>query len=62
MRIASSSKGNRQFSIDLLQIGNGVNDFITLNDLCVLVKIVEELTEKVYPDISNVSTKAQLPF
>ena len=33
MRIVSSSKDNRQFSIDLLQIGNGVNDFITLNNL-----------------------------
>ena len=30
IRIVSSSKDNRQFSIDLLQIGNGVNDFITL--------------------------------
>ena len=39
MRIVSSSKDNRQFSIDLLQIGNGVNDFITLNNLCVLVKM-----------------------
>ena len=39
MRIVSSRKDNRQFSIDLLQIGNGVNDFITLNDLCVLVKM-----------------------
>ena len=47
-RIVSSSKDNRQFSIDLLQIGNGVNDFIPLNNLCVLVKNVEELTEKVY--------------
>ena len=53
MRIVSS----RQFSIDLLQIGNGVNDFITLNNPCVLVKNEEELTEKVYPDISNISTK-----
>ena len=51
MRIVSSSKGNRQFSIDLLQIVNGVNDFITLNNLCILVKNVEELTEKVNPDI-----------
>ena len=39
----------------MLQIGNGVYDFIALN---VLVKNVEELTEKVYPDISNISTKA----
>ena len=58
MRIVSSRKDNRQFSIDLLQIGNGVNNFIALNNLCVLVKNVEELTEKVYPDItsSNIST------
>ena len=34
MRIVSSSNDNMQFSIDLLQIGNGVNDFITLNNLC----------------------------
>ena len=54
IRIVSSSKDNRQFSIDLLQIGNGVNDFTTLNNLCVLVKNVEELTEKVYPDIRNI--------
>ena len=53
----SSSKDNRHFSTDLLQIGNGVNDFITLNNLYVLVKSVEELTEKIYPDISNISTK-----
>ena len=52
MRIVSSSKDNRQFSIDLLQIGNGVNYFITLNNLCVLVKNAEELIEEVYPDIS----------
>ena len=57
MRIVSSSKDNRQFSIDLLQIGNGVNDFITLNNLCVLEKNVEELTEKAYPNNSNISTK-----
>ena len=57
MRIVSSSKDNRQFSIDLLLIGNGVNAFITLNNLCILVKNVEELTEKVNPDISNISTK-----
>jgi len=57
IRIVLSSKDNRQFSIDLLKIGNGVNDFITLSNLCVLVKNVEELTEKVYPDISNTSTK-----
>ena len=57
MRIVSSSKDNRQFSIHLLQIDNGVNDFITLNNPCVLVKSVEELTEMVYPDISNISTK-----
>ena len=57
MRIVSSSKDNRNFSTDLLQIGNGVNNFITLNNLCVLVKNVEELTEKVYRDISNISTK-----
>ena len=57
MRIVSSSKDNRQFSIDLLQIGNGVNNFIALNNLCVLIKNVEELTEKVYLDISNISTK-----
>ena len=56
MRIILSCKDNRQFSIDLLQIGNGVNDFITLNNLCVLVKNVEELSEKVYHDISNIST------
>ena len=56
-RIVSSSKDNRHFSTDLLQIGNGVNDFITLNNLCVLVKNVKELTEKIYPDISNISTK-----
>ena len=41
MRILSSTKDNKQFSIDLLQIGNGefhaVNDFITLNNLCALV-------------------------
>ena len=49
MRIVSSRKDNRQFSIGLLQIGNVVNDFITLNNLCVLVKNVEELAEKVYP-------------
>ena len=55
MRIVSSCKDNRQFSIDLLQIG--VNYFITLNNLCVLVKNVEEFTEKVCPDISNISTK-----
>ena len=58
MRIVSSSKKNKQFSIDLLQIGNcefqAVIDFITL---CVLVKAVEELTEQVYPDITNISTK-----
>ena len=48
IRIVSSSKDNRQFSIDLLLIGNGVNAFITLNNLCVLVKNVEELIEKVY--------------
>jgi PIF1 helicase. len=61
MRIVSSSKDNRKFSIDLLQIGNGefqaVDDFITPNYLCVLVKNVEELTEKVYPDITNISIK-----
>ena len=28
MRIVSTSKNNRQFSTDLLQIGNGVNDRI----------------------------------
>ena len=57
IRIVSSSKDNRQFSIDLLLIGNGVNAFITLNNLCVLVKNVEKLTEKENPDISNISTK-----
>ena len=57
MRIVSSSKDNKQFSIDLLHIGNGVNDFITLDNLCALVKNVEELTEKVYPDITNISSK-----
>jgi hypothetical protein len=31
--------------------------FITLNNLCVLVKNLEELTEIIYPDISNISTK-----
>ena len=55
MGIVSSSKDNRQFSTDSLQIGNGVNDFIILN--MVLVKNMEELTEKVYFDISNISTK-----
>ena len=30
---------------------------ITLNNLCVLVKSVDELTENIYPDISNISTK-----
>ena len=49
MRIVSFLKDNRQFSTDLLQICNGVNDFITLNNLCILVKNVEELTEKVNP-------------
>ena len=44
MRTLSSIKGNRQFSIDY-----GVNDFITLNNRCVLVKNVEELTEKYIP-------------
>ena len=38
MRIVSSNQDNRQFFIDLLQIGNGVNEFITLNNLCVLIK------------------------
>ena len=57
MRTVSSSQDNRQFSIDLLLIDNGVNGFITLNNLCVLVKNVEELTENIYPDISNISTK-----
>ena len=33
IRIVSSSKDNRQFSIDLLQIGNGVNYFIALNNV-----------------------------
>ena len=47
MKIVSSRKDKRQFSIDLFQIGNGVNHCITLNNLCVLVKNVEELTEKV---------------
>ena len=56
MRIVSSSKDNSHFSTDLLQIGKGVNDFITLNNICVLVKNVEEMTEKVYPDIRNIST------
>jgi PIF1 helicase. len=32
MRIVLSSKDNRPFSIDLIQIGNGENDFITLNN------------------------------
>ena len=58
MRIVSSRKDNRQFSIDLLQRGNGevqaLNEFNTLNNLCVLVKNVEELAKKVYPDISNI--------
>jgi PIF1 helicase. len=45
MRIVSSRKDNRQFSIDLLQIGNGVNDFITLPNRCVLAKNEEELTD-----------------
>ena len=40
MRIVSSCKDNRQFCIDLLQIGNAVNYFVTLNNLCVLVKNV----------------------
>ena len=31
--------------------------YINLNTLFVLVKNVEELTEKVYPDISYISTK-----
>ena len=35
IRNVSSSKDNRQFSIDLLLIGNGVNAFITLINLCV---------------------------
>ena len=39
------------------QIGNGVNYFITLNNLCVLAKNVKKLIEKVYPDISNIATK-----
>ena len=38
-------------------MGNGVNAFITLNNLSILVKNLEELTEKLYPDISNISTK-----
>ena len=33
MKIVLSSKDNRQFSTDLLLIGNGVNSFITLNNL-----------------------------
>ena len=41
IKIVSSSKGNREFSIDLLQIGNGANYFITLNNPCDLVKNVE---------------------
>ena len=49
MRIVSSSKENRHFFTDLLQKGNSVNNFITLNNLCVLLKNWEELTEKVYP-------------
>ena len=56
MRIVQSSKDNRQFSKDLFQNGSGVNDFITLNNLCALMKNEEELTEKVYLDISNIST------
>ena len=48
---------DRMDHIDLLQISNSVNDFITLNNLCFLVKNGEELTEKVYPDISDISTK-----
>ena len=32
------------------------NDFITLNNLCVSVINVAELIEKVYPDITNMST------
>ena len=55
MRIVSSSKNNRQFSIDLLLIGNSVNGFIALKNICVVVKYVEELIEKAYPDISNIS-------
>ena len=55
MRIVSSNKDNNYFSIGWLQIGNGkfqaVDEFITLNNLCVLMKNVEELTEKVNPDI-----------
>ena len=57
MRIVTSSKNNKQFSIDLFQNINGANCFITLNNICVLVKNLEDLTEKVYPDISNISTK-----
>ena len=51
IRIVSSSKDNRPFTIDLLLIINGVNAFITLNNLSVLLENVEELTEKVNPDI-----------
>ena len=57
-RTVSSSKDNKKFSIDLLQIGNGefqaVHYFITLNNLCVLVNILEEFAEKVYLNISNI--------
>ena len=34
----------------------------TLNNLCALMKNIEELTEKVYPDISNISTKTVKGF
>jgi hypothetical protein len=48
MRIVSSSKDNKQFFIDLIQLGN--NEFqaiytLSLNKLCGFVKNVEELTE-----------------
>ena len=40
----------------MLQIGKGEFQAVN-NNLCVLVKNVVELTEKVYPDITNMSTK-----
>lgn len=52
MRILSSNEDDRQFSNDLLQIGNGEfqawNVCINLNNICVLVQNVEEIIEKVY--------------
>ncbi|GBP39032.1 ATP-dependent DNA helicase pif1 [Eumeta japonica] len=61
MRVSSSSRENRLFPEMLLKVGNGEltqsEGRINLENLCVLIDNIQELVNKVYPDIDDISYK-----